>query len=41
MQALTTIMEIAIVVTIIVMALILEADKTPATRTVDVRRRRW
>jgi hypothetical protein len=33
-------MEIAIVVTILVMALILEADRTPATRTVDLRRRR-
>jgi hypothetical protein len=32
-------MEIAIVVAILVMALILEADNTPATRTVHVRRR--
>jgi hypothetical protein len=33
-------MEIAIVVAVLVMALILEADKTPATRVVDARRRR-
>jgi hypothetical protein len=33
-------MEIAIVVAILVMALILEADPTPAMRTVDARRRR-
>jgi hypothetical protein len=33
-------MEIAIVVAILVMALVLEADRTPAIRTIDVRRRR-
>jgi hypothetical protein len=33
-------MEIMIVVTVLVMALILEADRTPATRIVDMRRRR-
>jgi hypothetical protein len=32
-------MEVLIVVTILVVALILEADPTPATRTVDMRRR--
>jgi hypothetical protein len=32
-------MEVLIVVTILVVALILEADPTPATRTIDWRRR--